>query len=64
MQSIVSKVIGDTIIKIQDVQVEATKEGSVFKKAKSIKAPRILVISQYKVYLFDSSGKSLKEKKV
>lgn len=47
-----------------EVSIETTKEGTVFKKAKSVKVPRVLVVTQFKLYLFDATGRSLKEKRV
>jgi uncharacterized protein YqkB len=63
VNSIVSKIPGDAIVKQSEVLQETTKEGTVFKKAKSVKAPRILITTKHKLYLFDSTGKSLKDKR-
>lgn len=59
-----TKVPGDTIVRQLEVQMETTKEGSVFKKAKSVRAPRVLVVTKHKIYFFDASGKTLKDKRV
>jgi len=64
VNAVVSKSAGDVILKQLDVSFETTKEGTVFKKAKSVKVPRVLVVTQFKLYLFDATGKSLKEKRV
>lgn len=59
-----TKVPGDTILRQLEVSIETTKDGTVFKKAKSIRAPRVLVVTQHKLYLFDATGKSVKDKRV
>jgi len=63
VNSVVSKIPGDVIVKQFEVQQETTKEGTVFKKAKSVKAPRVLITTKHKIYVFDSTGKALKDKR-